>query len=93
MVPDTCTLLPRCTKVTLPAVTLPRVGTNSATADGPDDGAEAHPANPVVNASTADNPTILPINYTAGLLTALGVLWTGLALYGLYCALRQSRRA
>lgn len=42
---------------------------------------------------TSDNPTILPINYTSGLLTALGVLWTGLALYGLYCALRQSRRA
>lgn len=39
---------------------------------------------------TADNPTILPLNYAHGLLTALGVLWAGLAVYGLSYALRQS---
>ena len=38
------------------------------------------------------NPSILPLDYGAGLLLALAAIWGGIALYGLGRALRAGRR-
>lgn len=53
------------------------------------------PAVPGIRAAgrTADNPTILPLDYGRHLIALLGALWTGLAVVGLVRVVRQSRRA
>lgn len=38
---------------------------------------------------TADNPTILPLDYGQGLLVAVAVVWSAIAVWGLLSALRR----
>jgi hypothetical protein len=55
MEPDTFTTSPHCTKVTVPAAVLPRVGSSLAVALGPDE----YPAQPASEATTAaDTKTV-----------------------------------